>query len=409
MLPSNVYTVLTSSACRNIDTTPATSATVPGKPAWEGKPAFELSCIFQEDFNDTGDNWSGNGWPPEVASKDPFSSANALPASAFNPASAWGNGAPVEIPAYHTHFTVLDSMDHRSGDTHYLLESNQGMLFHGHVRTSEWNSLSSPGSNGSQFASLPDLTHVPADFLFPHYHPSMTPFSGDDKDEAVYMKKQSLLPRAKFRNRHHARCTLQEIARCERISMTPHANLARYLGVETKQIAGVERVVRIAYQRYSMDLHTFVLMKRYLQPCHVPFLMHGIESGMRHLHTLGLVHCDLRPMNVFVTIGDERGEDGHVVLEEVVIGDFDASVEAGEKVALKRASGDWWPAGAEWGSKAEAWIDEWCLEKMGRWLKEDGLGIWDFGAANASPEDASVDGTLDRSWLQCRRMGVGGH
>jgi hypothetical protein len=38
--------------------------------------------------------------------------------------------------------------------------------------------------------------------------------------------------------------------------------MARSRGVETKIIGGVERVVRIAYQRYSMDLETFMLEKR---------------------------------------------------------------------------------------------------------------------------------------------------
>lgn len=367
------------------------SATFFGKPTWDGKPVLEHFNSCQEDFNDYGDNWSGNGWPTEEALKDPLVSANALPGTECDLDSPWGIGAPVAIPAYHTHFTVLDSLDQRSGYTHYLLESNRGMLFHGHLRSSEWALISPHGSDGSEFASLPEPIHVPADFLFPEYHPFMTRFLGDVEDEAVYMKKQNLLTRSRYKNDHHARCTGQEVARCEWISKTPHPNLARYLGVETKRIGGAEWAVRIAYQRYSMDLHTFVLMKRHLQPHHVPFLMQGIENGMRHLHKLGLVHCDLRPMNVFVTFEKERDADGHVTLTEVVIGDFDASVEIGEKVALKRASGDWWPEEAGWGDRAEMWIDEWCLEKMGKWLKEDGLGIYDFGAPSAWTTDADID------------------
>lgn len=391
MSSSNNYTAATFSASQEIITTPATSATTLGKPQWEAKPEFEPSSPLQEDFNDIGDNWSDNAWPTQEVLKNPFSSNCALSGSCFKPNELWGTGPPVEIPTYHTNFMVLDSMNQQSGYTHYLLESNRGMLFHGHLPTSEWALISKLGSDGSEFASLPELTHVHAHYLFPSYRPFMTKFPADGNDEAVYMKKQALLNRTKFKNDHFASCTSQEVARCERISKSPHPSLAKYLGVETKEIGGEERVVRIAYQRYSMDLHTFVLMKRYLQPHHVPFLMQGIEKGMKHLHSLGLVHCDLRPMNVFVTFEEERDEDGHIILTEVVIGDFDASVEVGEEVSLKRASKDWWPTETEWGVKAEAWIDEWCLERMGKWLKEDGLGIWNFGASDASPGEKSVD------------------
>ena len=188
----------------------------------------------------------------------------------------------------------------------------------------------------------------------------MTIFRGDTEEKSVYMKKQAFLTRDKFKNDHHASCSMQEIVCCEHISKTTHPNLARYLGVATRMLEEEQRVAKIAYKRYSMDLHNFVIMKRYLQPHHIGFLMHGIQKGMRHLHQLRLVHCDLRPMNVFVSIEDERDENDYVILKEVVIGDFDASVAIGESISLKRASKDWWPDAAdkEWGTRAEEWIDE---------------------------------------------------
>lgn len=390
MSSSNIYTSLTLCASEEITTTPATSSTSLAKPTWADEPVLEPSVHHREDFDDTGANWSDNAWPTEDPFKDPTSSLSSSELGFVNK-SLWGIGLPVEIPTYHTHYSVLDSMDQNSGYTHYLLESNRGMLFHGHQTTTEWAIVSAVVGDGSEFASLPELNPVPADFLFPLCRPFMTHFSSDGKDEAVYMKKQAFLSRNKFRNDHHASCTWQEISRCEHIAKAPHPNLAKYLGVETRQIGGEERVVEIAYQRYSMDLHTFVLMKRFLQPHHVSFLMQGIEQGMRHLHKLGLVHCDLRPMNVFVTIEEQRDEKDHVILKEVVIGDFDASVEVDSAVALKRANGGWWPADMEWGAKAAPWIDEWCLENLRKWLKEDGLGEWDFGATNTSPSEGSVN------------------
>lgn len=121
---------------------------------------------------------------------------------------------------------------------------------------------------------------------------------------------------------------------------------------------------------------------------------------MRHSHKLGLVNCDIRPMNIFVGSESEQDENDDVILKEVVIGDCDACVQIGERVSLKKASKDWWPksAGKKWGVKAEQWLDEWCTEKMGKWLKGDGLGEWDFGAegeGGASWSQRSIEGIVE--------------
>lgn len=105
-----------------------------------------------------------------------------------------------------------------------------------------------------------------------------------------------------------------------------------------------------------MDLHAFVLEKRLLRPRHIPFLLDGIEAGRQALHAMELVRCDLRPMNIFVTIGEGSDEAGNAVLQEVVLRDFDASVKVGEEIDLKRASQEWWPENARFGTKAGTWI-----------------------------------------------------
>lgn len=196
-------------------------------------------------------------------------------------------------------------MNQRSGYTHDILLSNRGFLFHGHEYIDQWEKVQAIGDDGSKFASLP-RKYFSARLLFPRYFPWMTIFRGDTEVKSVYMKKQAFLTRDKFKNGHHASCSMQEIACCEHISKTLHPNFAQYLGVATRMLEDEQRVVTIAYKRYSMDLHNFVVTKRHLQPHHIGFLMHGIEKGMRHFHQLRLAHCDLRPMNVFVSIEDER-------------------------------------------------------------------------------------------------------
>lgn len=372
--------------------TPAASGSPSDKPLWHVLPFFESSNLASdrgEDFNDPGADWSDN-WEatdPAIAgsasqldslkpSLEPFTTSQAQSCSGIDPLM-FDTGPDVAIPEHHTHFTVFKYVDQiKNGEkvTQYLLESNRGNLFHGTTSTREWTELKAIGGNGSEFSSLPRQL-IPTDQLFPPCSPSFQKFSGDPEDEAVYMKSQAILTQRRLKSKYHCLATTQEVLRCELISKTPHPNLAKYLGVETRMIGDKESVVRIAYQRYSMDLDEFASIKRFIKKHHVDFLVAGIKEGMRHLHQLGVVHCDLRPMNVFVTIGDECDEQGHVVLKEVVIGDFDASVEVGEKVSLKRASDKWWPKEMKWGDRAAEWIDEWCLKEIEKWLKEK-ADIW---------------------------------
>lgn len=356
--------------------TPATSITL------LDKPVFEEPQRYEEDFNDIGANWPSNPIPAtKMAKKESLNaySFRHLSLAGFTNDSFWGFGVPVPIPEWNTHFQLLDFMATQSGKTHYLLQSNRGYLFHGYHDTKEFDALVRAGGDGSEFAAVPKDS-IPNGALFPAHEPWMTRFTGDADSDDVFMKTQAFLSHSDYTCDFHARATFQEVSRCEVIAARPHPNLARYLGVQTMDVAGEERVVRIAYQRYSMDLHRFVMLRRYLRPHHIGPIMTGLLKGMRHLHSIGLVHCDLRPMNVFVSIERERDRNGDVVLKEVVIGDFDASIPIGDTVSLKRASTDWWPEEAgDWGMEAEAWIDEWCLEKMWGWLKE-GAGVWDFSA-----------------------------
>jgi hypothetical protein len=294
--------------------------------------------------------------------------------------SEWGLGPPVELAPANKSYTVLNSMDQQDLETHYLLQGNDnGFLYHGHVKTVKWEMIQSIKGDGQEFASL-ELEAVFAHQLFPGYLPSMRKFTGSTEAKDVFMKEQTYLKRSKYEDSSHADCTLREVLRGEEISKKPHKHLARYLGVETKVIGGVERVVRIAYQRYSMDLETFMLEKR-LNLDNRATLMQGMRDGIKHLHEQDLVHCDLRPANVFVTF---KKEEGKSVVEEVVVGDFDASLKVGEPV-WKRACGKWFPPHLEdkWGAPAEFSFDDYSLGIMetefGNYLKENGLEEYDWG------------------------------
>lgn len=311
-------------------------------------------------------------WSPKLASElvsqlgnislteNPFQDKFAEDGGIVDDDNQWGLGPPVELKKANESYRLLFSTDQEDGETHYMLQGNTNdALYHGHVKTSEWNKIQSIKGDGQEFASL-ELDWVSASYLFPIYLPSMQKYTGSTEAGDVFMKVQTFLKKSKYKDSDYAQCMEREIQRCEEISGNPHRNLARYLGVETKVILGEERVVRIAYQRYSMDLQTFVLQKR-LNLDNRVILMQGMRNGIKHLHEQKLVHCDLRPPNVFVMFKEE--EEGNAVLE-VAIGDFDASLKIGERVNLKRACGKWWPEHMKWHCPAETSIDDYALEQM---------------------------------------------
>lgn len=387
-----------------VETSPSTSATQ-FKTIWEGQPVFESSDgpIHIEDINDVdnnrGGNWPvGNPWDTNPPSRPPIDNVSHHTAtqrgSSHHPTPHWDTSPLDALPPGNTHFSVFSSaaLLTSSGNrlTTFLLHSNRDTLFHGTIPTREWLPLTTPNSgSGTQFAPLP-MTLVPAHALFPTYTAPTLKFTGSLASPAIFVKRQAILTGGRLTSAYHADATAQEVSRCEAIAAAPHAHLARYLGVETRVLGGAERVVGIVYQRYGMDLYEFGLMRRLVKAEHVGVLMRGIEAGMRHLHGLGVVHCDLRPQNVFVSF--EEAEDG-VRVTEVVVGDFDACVRIGEPVRLKRACEGWWPEEMGWGEKAGVWVDEWCLAKMETWIKEK-ADVWDFGGKASAWPSVHTDDEL---------------
>lgn len=99
---------------------------------------------------------------------------------------------------------------------------------------------------------------------------------------------------------------LKEVQVCEVLKRHPHPNVAPYLGCEVSQ----ERITGICFPRYRQTLMQVVnpdgLSKRdaKLLPgdntrdwSHI---LAGIESGIRHLHSLGIVHNDINPSNIMM-------------------------------------------------------------------------------------------------------------
>ncbi|PUU81532.1 hypothetical protein B9Z19DRAFT_1076734 [Tuber borchii] len=77
-----------------------------------------------------------------------------------------------------------------------------------------------------------------------------------------------------------------------------------------------------------MDLYKRVTRKD-SRPFNTDLVLRGIQEGIRHLHSLGLVHCDIKPANIVMNHGDTP-----------VIVDFDSCRHKGEKLGLKGGTCD---------------------------------------------------------------------
>lgn len=98
-----------------------------------------------------------------------------------------------------------------------------------------------------------------------------------------------------------------------------HPNICPYLGVV---LDGSDRIVGIAYKRYDtclFDAVTSNSVPEIFEAATISHIMHSVETGMNHLHRLGLVHCDIRPENIFLS----KAKNGTAM--EVGIGDFDSA------------------------------------------------------------------------------------
>ena len=115
---------------------------------------------------------------------------------------------------------------------------------------------------------------------------------------------------------------LHEARTCEILKMHPHPNVAKCYGcrVENGRIAG------LCFAQYGADL--WKMIQRH-EPVNVSACLMSIEMGIKHLHSLGIIHCDVNPSNVFL--------DG----DSFVLGDFDSCAMEGAELGLKAGTEGW--------------------------------------------------------------------
>jgi serine/threonine protein kinase len=106
---------------------------------------------------------------------------------------------------------------------------------------------------------------------------------------------------------------MEEIRICEILKDNPHPNIAQYLGCTVTD----NRISGLVFTKYKVTLADRFEDK--LRPLRPEIYLKGIESGLHHLHGLGLIHNDINPENIML-----QEDDTPVII------DFDACQREGD-------------------------------------------------------------------------------
>ncbi|KAK0718732.1 kinase-like domain-containing protein [Apiosordaria backusii] len=169
-------------------------------------------------------------------------------------------------------------------------------------------------------SELYDVERVKTDGRGPKVQPSWTVVS----EQSCYIKTPSLLDYAGAPDLE--RRILREVETCEILRSHPHPNVASYYGcLETQgQVSGLCFKIYVStlagkVNPQHLNKSDFLLSGRPLVDDAMRAQLDGVWSGIKHLHSLGLVHNDITPANIMLE------EDG-----TWVIIDFDSCRHVGE-------------------------------------------------------------------------------
>lgn len=131
----------------------------------------------------------------------------------------------------------------------------------------------------------------------------------------------------------------KELVACEIIRDRPHPNVAEYHGCQVSD-GRIEGLCFTKYRETLLDalnpdgfnksmfiVAKDLIAKREKVACHLP----GIEDGIRHLHSLGLIHNDINPSNIMLNNNNEA-----------IITDFDSSRAPGESLERVKRTYGWY-------------------------------------------------------------------
>ncbi|KAG6261673.1 hypothetical protein E4U48_007618 [Claviceps purpurea] len=123
---------------------------------------------------------------------------------------------------------------------------------------------------------------------------------------------------------------LHEVEAYELLKRHPHPNIVEYRGCVVRD----DRITGICLAKYKMTLSERMADST---PFDKDMFLDGIERGIRHLHSLGIVHNDINPANIML---DE--------LDCPIIIDFDAWQKNGQELGITKGTSGWMIEGSEY-------------------------------------------------------------
>jgi predicted Ser/Thr protein kinase len=219
------------------------------------------------------------------------------------------------------------------------------------------------------------------------------------KAPTTYVKKPKAMWLETLNRRQQGLYLLEKEARiCDQIRRKGglHPNIAHYHGMVVEN----DRITGLAFEKYVCDLHDIDWFSD-----RVPDLdrvYNDIREGIRHLHSVGYCHNDLKPMNICLT------EEGRAVII-----DFDSAMPTGEKLKgrygtrgwsdrtsnVSRESNDFYSLAKikQWLDKKAALIAQHAAEKAQAAKEEEAKTATNEGEDDPDhePEDGDVDMDLD--------------
>ncbi|KAF1915527.1 serine/threonine kinase, partial [Ampelomyces quisqualis] len=172
-------------------------------------------------------------------------------------------------------------------------------------------------------------------------------------DTSAYTKKIDLLqqPTALFQPPWNRDITLREIRTCEVLKRSHHPNVCYYRGVYVDK--GL--VIGLVFDRYDMTLRDMLYNGHAIN---IAKCIQDIKRGIEYIHSLALVHCDIKPENIFVDLQSHR----------FVVGDFDSVHCEGTTLTLKCGTQGWVPEDEDSNNTAKYDIDWYSLAMIQAWL-----------------------------------------
>ncbi|KAJ5501026.1 hypothetical protein N7527_012147 [Penicillium freii] len=203
---------------------------------------------------------------------------------------------------------------------------------------------------------LKELSPIPREDIYPQFSPHLT------RAPEVYIKIPNLSLYSPGSKLDISALLLHEAEIYEILREHPHPTLGRSLGSVVSEDGRITGLALVKYDStmFERSFDPLSFGEEQANRC-----MEALEAGVQHLHSLGLAHNDLSPLNVMFS---DEGEP--------VLIDFDTCHPIGTTLTKGGCVGEWEdgiPVAVYENSSTEC--DKAALEHMRMWLKKkyDGM------------------------------------